>query len=196
MKTPHLAPAALPFDEPTAKRVFELLDQRFYNQEQGMWPDDHPYGTCTYVNALPVAALTKAGHRCEMFGKDEEAFAGQAWDTKYHCVTGHDWLVVDDRWLVDFWIKPYLEVDRALYDLKNPTDQAEVEHLYGDRKEWQAAVPAHVEQRQLHPELFAQVLLELAGLGLGDEKLAMHALPCPDAATVPVKRSPDEIVPE
>lgn len=52
---------------------------------------------------------------------------------------GHDFCIVDDRWLVDFWAwtgRVLSFRERDLYDLANPRDDAIVDVLYGDRSTW------------------------------------------------------------
>ena len=50
---------------------------------------------------------------------------------------GHDFAVVDHRYIVDPWIVETEHLsDRAVFDLKNPADHAEVRRLYGDRRSW------------------------------------------------------------
>lgn len=50
---------------------------------------------------------------------------------------GHDFAVVDGRYVVDPWIMETEHLsNRAVFDLENPTDQLEVRRLYGDRKYW------------------------------------------------------------
>jgi hypothetical protein len=48
---------------------------------------------------------------------------------------GHDFCLVDGRWLVDFWAWRVFH-ERDLYDLTNPRDSAIVSILYGDRSTW------------------------------------------------------------
>jgi len=48
---------------------------------------------------------------------------------------GHDFVIVDDRWLVDWWAKDTYQ-ERDLYDLENPSDRAEALRLYGDPEKW------------------------------------------------------------
>jgi hypothetical protein len=155
-------PPTLHLDEGFCLAVFPELDLRYFDAGQGTWQDAHPYGTCTFVNVLPVAFLESQGHRCEMFGKPENAFAGQQWQTVYDCVTGHDWLLVDGRWLVDFWISAYLGIDRALFDLESPADAMEVDRIYGAKSEWELAEAKITRERCLHPELFKELLLAVA----------------------------------
>ncbi len=52
-------------------------------------------------------------------------------------VDGHDFAVVDDRYIVDPWIVETERLsDRPVFDLKNPNDRTEVRRIYGDRKSW------------------------------------------------------------
>lgn len=57
---------------------------------------------------------------------------------------GHDFVVVDGRWLVDWWAKDtYGEKD--LYDLKNPIDRKTVAKLYGDPRKWETLSKRELE---------------------------------------------------
>jgi hypothetical protein len=50
---------------------------------------------------------------------------------------GHDFAVVDRRYIVDPWIvETECLTDRAVFDLRDPADHAEVQRLYGDRRSW------------------------------------------------------------
>lgn len=52
-------------------------------------------------------------------------------------VDGHDFAVVLGRYIVDPWIVETERLsDRAVFDLEDPADQAEVRRIYGDRKSW------------------------------------------------------------
>jgi len=48
---------------------------------------------------------------------------------------GHDFVVVADRWLVDWWAKDTYQM-RDLYDMKNQGDMEEVLKLYGAPEKW------------------------------------------------------------
>lgn len=53
------------------------------------------------------------------------------------CAGGHDFLVVDGRWIVDLWSKFVACIsDRAVFDLDSESDAAEVKRLFGDREKW------------------------------------------------------------
>lgn len=48
---------------------------------------------------------------------------------------GHDFLVVDERWILDAWASAYYG-ERPIHDLHDPNDQPEITRLYGDRAKW------------------------------------------------------------
>jgi hypothetical protein len=47
---------------------------------------------------------------------------------------GHDFLIVDDEWILDFWAAAYYG-ESPIHSLK--TDAAEIARLYGDRSKWE-----------------------------------------------------------
>lgn len=53
---------------------------------------------------------------------------------------GHDFAVVDDRWLVDFWAKDSYQLP-DLYDMADPSDAELVRRRYGDRENWTRMTP-------------------------------------------------------
>lgn len=46
---------------------------------------------------------------------------------------GHDFLIVDEEWILDFWAAAYYG-ERPIHNLQ--TDTAEIARLYGDRTKW------------------------------------------------------------
>lgn len=48
---------------------------------------------------------------------------------------GHDFAVVDKRWLVDFWAKDTYQLP-DLYDMADPLESIEVRRQYGDPSKW------------------------------------------------------------
>lgn len=62
-------------------------------------------------------------------------------------VDGHDFAVVENRYIVDPWIvDTECLSDRAVFDLESPLDQTEVRRLYGDPKSWHL-VESPIEHR-------------------------------------------------
>ncbi len=52
--------------------------------------------------------------------------------------SGHDFAVVDDRWLIDPWVRIVATAyDRICFDMANPDDMAIVKHIYGDPSCWE-----------------------------------------------------------
>lgn len=50
---------------------------------------------------------------------------------------GHDFLLVDDRWIVDLWSKFVACIsDRAVFDLQAESDALDILRLIGDRNKW------------------------------------------------------------
>lgn len=58
---------------------------------------------------------------------------------------GHDFAVIDDRWLVDFWARDTYDM-RDLYDLHNPRDLRIVTRQYGPRKNWKRMSLEHFSE--------------------------------------------------
>ena len=65
-------------------------------------------------------------------GDNPEALTGQAAD-------GHDFAVVDDRYIVDPWVSDVEDMGKGVYDLQDPADAAKIRELYGDPKTWKPA---------------------------------------------------------
>ena len=64
---------------------------------------------------------------------------------------GHDFALIDDRWLVDFWA--YQEEDRAwLYDLEDRAEAKVVADLYGDPTKWEKWSAADRQEHRTHIE--------------------------------------------
>ncbi|WP_046867184.1 hypothetical protein [Microvirga massiliensis] len=55
-------------------------------------------------------------------------------------VGGHDFAVVDGRYIVDGWVKHVAGLaDRTVFDMHDPSDHAVIRRLYGDREQWKGA---------------------------------------------------------
>jgi GNAT superfamily N-acetyltransferase len=70
-----------------------------------------------------------------------------------HENAGHDFAVIDGRYLVDAWAKNVEESSpRAVFDLENPDDVREVRHLFGDPTTWvRAAAPMAADDLKFAP---------------------------------------------
>lgn len=51
--------------------------------------------------------------------------------------SGHDFAVIDDRWLLDPWIRLVASAyDQICFDMHDPEDMEMVRHIYGDPSNW------------------------------------------------------------
>lgn len=118
------------------KRLYEvprtIPERRDANEECTVFPDGSAVAFCTNW-AKYVRRIEGAG-QCELFGffSDEvpESLIAQ------RC-GGHDFAIVDGRYLVDGWLKHVeCESNVAVFDLDNPANADIVARLYGPREKW------------------------------------------------------------
>lgn len=116
--------------------------ERFYGGSDS-FPEHHD-GECTvFADGWAVFVCTnwaravrriEGPERCELFGFLSEEVPES--EIARQC-GGHDFAVVDGRYLVDGWAK---EIDRcadvAVFDLDDAATAAEVLRLYGPRSKW------------------------------------------------------------
>lgn len=109
-----------PLREKTLCAFWRYVDRRYYRPELGTWLDGDAevseYGTCATLNAAPATVLAQTGHEVRLFGAREEIMSEMP---MWELPTGHDWLVVDDRWIIDIWSYGYLLLP-PIYDMRNP----------------------------------------------------------------------------
>lgn len=128
------------FEDATTGERFTLAEgNALYKANPGtcpdllsVFPDDATSATVCTNYAIHIARALPG--RVRLFGYYEEdnptARTAQA-------VGGHDFAVVDDRFIVDPWIRLVESMsDRIFFDLDDPTDAAIIADLYGDRARW------------------------------------------------------------
>lgn len=119
---------------------FTHVDRKYFNETEGMWDEGHAYGICTVLNSSIAPLLIEQGHRAEIRGLDDDAAVKTGLHSKFDLLGGHDWLVVDDRYIVDIWAVGYLQLPKPLFDLEDPADRQFVAETYGSEQNW-ARVP-------------------------------------------------------
>src|SRR6185369_5608665 len=67
---------------------------------------------------------------------------------------GHDFAVVDNRFIVDYWLEFVVGEKRGVFDMQDPQDAAFIKHYYGDPANWEkderpAPAPAKPEKTVL-----------------------------------------------
>lgn len=118
-----------------AAAFLDYVYQNYFDHDQEEWPD-RDYGNCTKLNSSPIKCLMASGHTCAIYGLSDEDM-----DRYGQIGVGHDWLLVDDRWLVDLWAKAYLDAHKVVFDLSIPSDAAMVAKNYGPREHWEKVWP-------------------------------------------------------
>lgn len=73
---------------------------------------------------------------------------------------GHDFAVVDDRYIVDPWVTEFVSgIDRGVFDLMDPADRDMISRIYGDPEKWSGLAGLEVPPARLLPspdELFSR----------------------------------------
>lgn len=100
-----------------------------YNRSEGMYcfPDAWASGVCTnwqrYVRRI--------------VGPQRVAFFGTNGGKTSYGSGGHDFAVVDERYIVDGWLHHVAQLHgSAVLDMKDPANQSLIKELYGDPATW------------------------------------------------------------
>lgn len=107
------------------------------------------YAVCCTSCAERVIELATQHLGCggEIFGwaagtNPTSVIAGPTNGARLDTGQGHDFAIIDGRYLVDPWAKhTECSSDRAAFDLDDPLDRARVRQLYGDPRTWMRRVP-------------------------------------------------------
>ena len=100
-----------------------------YDEEEGCsyLPGNLSYGICTHSAAYVLHTLGKG----EIWGSSDSPGAA------IELVGGHDWAIIDRRYIVDPWLHTFTgESDQLVFDLKNPADKEAILHWYGLPSTW------------------------------------------------------------
>lgn len=101
-----------------------------WDGEQTVLPDGECLAVCTN-GARYVVSLIGRG---KVFGFAEDENPGTA---PGEIAFGHDFAVIDDRWIVDLWSKHFSGIsDWCVFDLESDLDEHEIRRLFGDRSKW------------------------------------------------------------
>lgn len=125
----------------------ESLKQEFIDRDDAFWgitPDEH--SGSTFENGLGLFctgfALTiqeKLGDRVKVWGFYSADNPGTVWD---RLADGHDFAVIDNRFIVDPFAVEFEAEGTGIYDLEDPEDRTEVLRIYGDQANWEVVDPA------------------------------------------------------
>ena len=124
------AQGAARLNEPSSE-VFEALIKEDGEDGAQFYGSEFSAVECTGYSAAIRQALGKRIKILGFFAEENPA------SSIAEMAGGHDFALLDDRYIVDPWIRDVESIsDRAVYDTKNPADAAEIQKLYGPRNAW------------------------------------------------------------
>lgn len=94
--------------------------------------------------------------RTKIYGFDVESNPAASYFAKEEVIDGHDFAVIDDRYIVDPWLKFLpMVTNQVVFDLQDPADAENIEKYYGDRGKWKRMVDVEhsgTDHSQKQPE--------------------------------------------
>lgn len=109
-----------------------IPDRRHPEEECWVFPDGWASAICS--NWARYAMRIHGADRCQIFGFFYEEMPQSAIAREYG---GHDFAVVDGRYLVDGWARHVACITTtAVFDLDDPANLDEVTRLFGPREIW------------------------------------------------------------
>lgn len=130
-------------DDLEAMSTDEAMGVEFPDDGPSVFPDGSHAVVCTNCAEQIINKLGR-GH---VYGWEEgtnptSVVAGPTRGARVDRGQGHDFAIIDDRYLVDPWAKNVeAQTERAAWDLHDPADRAEVLRLYGDPTTWKRRGP-------------------------------------------------------
>lgn len=104
----------------------------YWDGEQTLLPDGECLGRCT--NGAHYVGKLVGVHRCQVFGFYDHENPGTVTG---EFAGGHDFAVIDGRWIVDLWSKHFSGLStRCVFDLESDSHALEIKRLFGDRSKW------------------------------------------------------------
>ena len=125
----------------------EALKAEFIKRDDDFWgitPDDgdgakFPNGAGLYCTGFALTIQEKLGDRVKVWGFYADDNPGTVWD---RLADGHDFAVIDDRFIVDPFATEFEAEGTGIYDLEDAEDRSEILRIYGDQENWTIVEPA------------------------------------------------------
>ena len=134
-------------DDKIWKEFIRWLDTRYYDPDSGEWNrnvsrDDYTHSRYDFGNSYNLCmaimgVLQRAGHRVTVIGAEANVM-----DQYRSNSIGLDWLLVDDRYIIDPWGFSYEAQRRIVYDINDPADQDIISALFPPRQFWEPGRPS------------------------------------------------------
>ncbi|MDD5510464.1 MAG: ArdC-like ssDNA-binding domain-containing protein [Dehalococcoidales bacterium] len=104
-------------------------------------PSGLEMGQCTNCAWYVVERLGRG----QVYGFSVEDIPGYSY-RPISIVGGHDFAVIDDRYIVDLWLSLYAgEEKQIVFDMQDPIDQDKIKRIYSDRKHWKI-LPSYLKE--------------------------------------------------
>ncbi len=134
------------FDDNLWKQFIQWLEARYYNPDTGEWGrnvgyDDYinsryDFGSSYNLCMAIMGVLQEAGHRVAITGAEASAM-----EPYRPTSIGLDWLLVDDRYIIDPWGFSYEAKPKIVYDLHSLSDTKLATTLFPPQKSWEPGRP-------------------------------------------------------
>jgi len=112
--------------------IVQLIKSERYNEEEGYWHFANGIGCATCTNGARLVAKRFGGIVWGYYSVDNPSAA-----LGHSICAGHDFAIVSNRWLVDYWAYRYPEkIPRSVLDAQQPEDQAIINTMYGSPECW------------------------------------------------------------
>lgn len=133
---------------------FGHLDHTAMPDTESLMPDGSSAVCCTNYAHYVRATLWALGHQVQVVGfANEDNPTSRCAIEEFH-PGGHDFAIVDSRYLVDPWVRLVAGVeDQIFYDLNDSDDAKKAHEIYGPRSLWLPLPHAEVYQLTEAPKL-------------------------------------------
>lgn len=133
---------------------FGHLDHTAMPDTESLMPDGSSAVCCTNYAHYVRSTLGALGHQVQVVGfANEDNPTSRCAIDEFH-PGGHDFAIVDSRYLVDPWVRLVAGVeDQIFYDLNNSDDAKKAHEIYGPRSLWLPLPYAEVYQPTEAPKL-------------------------------------------
>ena len=124
------------------------LEQEYINRDDKFWSIVETLGGAVF-SASDRPATQCTGFACEIqrkLGRARVTIYGFSYDDNPTPgildtgAMGHDFAVLDNRWIIDPWITDVTGGARGVFDMAAPEDQEAILRLYGNLTLWERAL--------------------------------------------------------
>ena len=109
-----------------------LEEEAFYNEEAEEW-QFRDGAACFLCSSSAIQVARQFGGLVFGYYSSDNPTA----HIGSHSHDGHDFALIDDRWLVDYWAwRVERLITTPIFDLREQSDRTDIHRLYGDAERW------------------------------------------------------------